>query len=161
MSIVRESDLLGIGKKYQIETVAGDNMVVVIHDDGRRELYRYDEEESESRCVMTLSDEESRQVAGIIGGLSYKPKALETIEVALDDLIIEWYKVEENSLSNQKSIGELEVRKRTGASIIAAIKGGDSTINPGPEYVLKAGTTLVVAGKRNHIKLLKEILKAG
>lgn len=162
MSIVRESDLIGIGKKYQIETVAGDNMVIVIHDDGRRELYRYDEEESESRCVMTLSDEESRQVAGIIGGLSYKPKALETIEVALDDLIIEWYKVEENSTSNHKSIGELEVRKRTGASIIAAIRGGgDSTINPGPEYVLKTGTTLIVAGKRNHIKLLKEILKAG
>lgn len=161
MSVVRESDLIGIGKKYQIETNAGDNMVVVIHDDGRRELYRYDEEESESKCVMTLSDEESRQVAGIIGGLSYKPKALETIEVALDDLIIEWYKIEENSPAIRNTIGELEVRKRTGASIIAAIREGDTVINPGPDYALSAGATLVVAGKRNHIKLLKEILKAG
>jgi len=158
MSIVRESELIGIGKKYQIETEAGDNMVVVIHDDGRRELYRYDQEENESRCVMTLSDEESRQLAGIIGGLSYKPKALETIEVALDDLIIEWYKVEGGASSIGKSIGELEVRKRTGASIIAAIQGGESIINPGPDYVIAAETTLVVAGKRSHIKLLKEIL---
>jgi TrkA domain protein len=158
MSIVRETDLIGIGKKYQIETDAGDQMVVVIHDDGRRELYRYDEEENESRCVMTLSDEESRQVAGIIGGLSYKPKALETIEVALDDLIIEWIKVENTGLSANKSIGELEVRKRTGATIIAAILDGESTINPGPDYKLIAGATLVVAGKRNHIRLLKEIL---
>lgn len=158
MSIVRESDLIGIGKKYQIETEAGDNMVVVIHDDGRRELYRFDQEESESKCVMTLSDEESRQVAGIIGGLSYKPKALETIEVALDDLTIEWIKVSNTSPSLGKSIGELEVRKRTGASIIAAIKEGDSIINPGPDYVMAADTTMVVAGKRNHIKLIKEIL---
>ncbi len=158
MSIVRESDLIGIGKKYQIETEAGDHMVVVIHDDGRRELYRYDQEESESKCVMTLSDEESRQVAGIIGGLSYKPKALETIEVELDDLSIEWIKVSPDSPSIGKSIGELEVRKRTGASIIAAIKEGDSIINPGPDYVMNADTTMVVAGKRNHIKLIKEIL---
>src|SRR5690606_31702978 len=115
-------------------------------------------EESESKCVMTLSDEESRQVAGIIGGLSYKPKALETIEVALDDLSIEWIKVGRGSPSIGRSIGELEVRKRTGASIIAAIKEGDSMINPGPDYVITADTTMVVAGKRSHIKLLKEIL---
>jgi len=157
-TIVRETDLIGIGKKYQIETEAGDHMVVVIHDDGRRELYRYDEEENESRCVMTLTDDESRQVAGIIGGLSYKPKALDTIEVALDDLIIEWLKVEENDRAIHKSIGELEVRQRTGATIIAAIKDGDSFINPGPDYVIAPGVTLVVAGKRNHIRLLKEIL---
>ena len=158
MSIVRESDLIGIGKKYQIETEAGDHMVVVIHDDGRRELYRYDHEESESKCVMTLSDEESRQVAGIIGGLSYKPKALETVEVELDDLSIEWIKVGKKSPSLGKSIGELEVRKRTGASIIAAIQASDTIINPGADYVVRADTTMVVAGKRNHIKLIKEIL---
>lgn len=158
MSVVRESDLVGIGKKYEIDTEAGDQMVVVIHDDGRRELYRREEEDNETHCVMTLSDEESRQVAGIIGGLSYKPKAMETIEVALDDLRIEWYKVGESNDGVDKSIGELEVRQKTGASIIAAIRDDETVINPGPDYVITSGTTLVIAGKRNNIKLLKEIL---
>jgi len=158
MSIVRESDLIGIGKKYQIETEAGDNMIVVIHDDGRRELYRSEDDESETHCVMTLTDEESRQVAGILGGLSYKPKALETIEVALDDLRIEWYKVEKSNDGADKSIGELEVRQRTGASIIAAIREDETVINPGPDYVISPGVTLVVAGKQSNIKLLKKIL---
>lgn len=158
MSTVRESDLIGIGKKYEIDTEAGDQMVVVIHDDGRRELYRHEEHDSETHCVMTLSDEESRQVAGILGGLSYKPKALETIEVALDDLRIEWYKVVGENDGVNKSIGELEVRQRTGASIIAAIRDDETVINPGPDYVITAGVTLVIAGKRNNIKLLKEIL---
>ena len=158
MSVVRESDLIGIGKKFQIETEAGDNMVVVIHDDGRRELYRHDDEDNETHCVMTLSDEESRQVAGIIGGLSYKPKALETIEVALDDLRIEWYKVEASNDGVNKSIGELGVRQKTGASIIAAIKDSDTIINPGPDYIIEPGATLVIAGKAKNIKLLKELL---
>ncbi|SFT10926.1 cation:proton antiporter regulatory subunit [Sphingobacterium wenxiniae] len=158
MSIVRESDLIGIGKKYQIETEAGDNMVVVIHDDGRRELYRSEDDDSETHCVMTLSDEESRQVAGILGGLSYKPKALETIEVALDDLRIEWYKVEPSNDGVNKSIGELGVRQKTGASIIAAIRDDETIINPGPDYVISPGVTLVIAGKKSNIKLLKEIL---
>lgn len=158
MSNVKETELIGIGKKYQIETSYGDSVVIVIHDDGRRELYNYDENENESKCVLTLNDDESRQVAGIIGGLSYKPKALETIEVALDDLIIEWYKVPDESNAIGKSIGQLEVRKMTGASIIAAIEKDETTINPGPDFVITAGVTLVVAGKRNHIKLLKQIL---
>jgi len=158
MSNVKETELIGIGKKYQIETSYGDNVVIVIHDDGRRELYNYDETENESRCVLTLNDEEARQVAGIVGGLSYKPKALETIEVALDDLIIEWYKVKKNSRAIEKSIGELEVRKMTGASIIAAIDQDETTINPGPDFIISPGVTLIVAGKRNHIKLLKQIL---
>lgn len=158
MSVVRESDLIGIGKKYQIETEAGDNMVVVIHDDGRRELYRHEHDESETHCVMTLSDEESRQVAGILGGLSYKPKALETIEVALDDLRIEWYKVNSEKEGVNKSIGQLEVRQRTGVSIIAAIRAGETIINPGPDFVIEPGVTLVIAGKAKNNKLLKEIL---
>ena len=160
MSIVRESDLPGIGKKYQIETDAGDNMVVVIHDDGNRELYRLDDDENETKCVMTLNDDESRQVAGIIGGLSYKPKALETIELAINDLVIEWYKIDEKAVIDQQSIGQLEVRQKTGASIIAAIKNEESIINPGPDYVITAGTTLVVAGKRSNIKNLKELLRS-
>ncbi|WP_028297644.1 cation:proton antiporter regulatory subunit [Olivibacter sitiensis] len=161
MSIVRESELPGIGKKYQIETSADDNMVIVIHNDGRRELYRLDDEDNDTKCVMTMNDEEARQVAGIIGGLSFKPKALETIDVALNDLIIEWHKVEKNAAGSEKTIGELGVRQNTGASIIAAIKGDETVINPGPDYRITAGTTLVVAGKRSNIKALKDILLKG
>lgn len=158
MSTVRESDLIGIGKKYQIETSFGDDMVVIIHDDGRRELYSFDDEENESKCVMTLNDEEARQVAGILGGLSYKPKALETLELELDDLLIEWYKVSNGSNSAERSIGDLEVRRKTGATIIAAIVDNETTINPGPDFVITPGCTLIVAGKRAQIKLLKNIL---
>ncbi len=162
MSTIRESDLPGIGKKFQIDTRSGDKLVVVIHDDGRRELYHYDDEEpEESISQITLDDEEARQVAAIVGGMQYRPKALETIEVSLQDLVIEWCKIEPHFKSVNKTIAELQVRPRTGATILAFVEKSGTKINPGPDDRLMTDMTLVIAGERQQIKMLKELLANG
>lgn len=160
---VRETELPGIGKKYQINTRSDDKLIIIIHDDGRREMYHFEyDDPDQSISMITLDDDEARQIAAIVGGLTYKPKALENIDVAFDELIIEWYRVESNYKCIGKSIGELDVRQNSGAMIIAIVeKNHNKHISPGPEIIITAESTLVVVGERQQQKLFKQILLNG
>lgn len=163
MTTIREIDLPGIGRKFQMSTLGGDQLVIIIHDDGTREVYRTHPLDPDTTIsVATLSDDEARILASIIGGMQYKPKALETIEVVLGNLIIEWYKVEPSYECVGRSIGQLEVRQRTGASIIAVVEPGEAQrITPGPDYVLQSESLLIVTGERKSLRALKDLLAHG
>ena len=163
MSTIRESDLPGIGRKFQLEARSGDKLVIVVHDDGRRELYHFDPDDpDELLSMVTLNDTEARQVAGIIGGLNYTPKALESVSITLEDLVIEWYRIAPGSHAIGQTIGQLQVRQATGANIIAVIeKDGRKRINPGPEQPLDEDTTVVVAGERQQVQAFTRLLTHG
>lgn len=160
---IREIDLPGIGKKFEIITRSGDKLIIIVHDDGRRECYHFLHHDPDTSISMiTLDDDEARTVAAMIGGMAYKPRLLENIEVALDDLVIEWYKMDSQSPCIGRTIGELNIRKNTGTTIIALLEPNHvKHINPGPEFRLTAETTLVVAGERPQHKELKKILMNG
>ncbi|MEC0242446.1 cation:proton antiporter regulatory subunit [Paenibacillus dokdonensis] len=160
---IRESILPGIGMKYQIDAASGDRMVIVIHDDGRRELYHFSHEDDEqSISMVTLEDQEARQLAALVGGMVYKPKQLETVEMAFDELTIEWYRIDPHFACIGKSIGELNIRQNSGASVIALMdKKNGKQVNPGSDCILNAEATVVAVGERDQQKRFKQILMNG
>ena len=163
MSTIRESNLPGVGRKFQIEATSGDRLTIVIHDDGTRELYHFMRKQPDRvASVVTLTDSEARQIAGIIGGLSYVPKALPSAEIVLDDLLLEWYTIEPRSACIGKTIRDLAVRTVTGASIVSIIEPDRvKRTNPEADTVLNEGATLILAGDRRTNASLKRLLAHG
>ncbi|GIP26899.1 potassium transporter [Paenibacillus sp. J23TS9] len=160
---IRESILPGIGMKYQIDAASGDRIVIVIHDDGRREFYHFSHEDDEqSISMVTLEDQEARQLAALVGGMVYKPKQLESVEMAFDELTIEWYRIDPHFACIGKSIGELNIRQNSGASVIALMdKKNGKQVNPGSDCILNAEATVVAVGERDQQKRFKQILMNG
>lgn len=163
MSTISEAFLPGVGRKFQVETLSGDRLVIVIHDDGTRELYHFTRRNLERPAsVLRLTDGEARQIAGIVGGLSYVPRNLPMAEVLLGDLVLEWFTLEQGAASAGKTIRELQARTRTGASIVSIIEADQTKrTNPEADTVLNEGATLILAGDRLTIKALKRLLVEG
>lgn len=157
---IREVELPGIGVKFEVITRNDEKIVIVIHDDGRREIYHFDADHEESVSSIILNDSEARKVAAILGGMVYKPRALDTIEMAFEDLLIEWFKVEQNAPAISQTIGNLEVRNKYNVTVIAILKKNMKQLfNPGSETIIDAGDTLVLSGERTQLKrLISELL---
>ncbi|MRD37405.1 potassium transporter [Bacillus thuringiensis] len=160
---IRESELPGIGCKFEVITKGNEKIVIVIHDDGRREMYHFDADHEESISSVSLRDSEARQIAAILGGMVYRPQALDTIEMAFEGLSIEWFKVENNAPVVQKTIGSLHVRNTYNVTIVAILKKNmKKFFNPGPDSIIEAGDMLVLSGERHEVKrIINELLSVG
>jgi CPA2 family monovalent cation:H+ antiporter-2 len=66
-----------------------------------------------------------------------------------------------NSAARGKTISELKLRSKTGATVIAVVREGLMEINPGPELTIMGDDVLVLLGSPPQIDQALELLNAG
>ena len=66
-----------------------------------------------------------------------------------------------NSPSIGKTLGELDLRNQTGASVTAAIRDGDTKINLGPDFRIAEDDILVLLGQSEHLENAVERINHG
>ncbi|MBI3029688.1 MAG: cation:proton antiporter [Candidatus Rokubacteria bacterium] len=74
------------------------------------------------------------------------------LRTMLAGLDVESYRVTERSFAREKSLAELDLRRASGATVIALVRGGVTQANPGGAVRVEAGDTLVLLGTNAQVE---------
>ncbi len=156
MTNIEEEDLPGIGKRFSLKTLAGGSLTVVIHTEGRRDIY-YAVDEDEDPFIFSLTDEEARKMSSILGDTYFKPTPIMSAKKALSE-DIKGIRVPSGSDVIGKMIKDLDIRRRTGASIVSIIRGDEIIKNPSATTVLAEDDLLMTMGTKENVERLKNMV---
>ncbi len=157
-----ETRLPGVGTKFTLRLDSGGRVALILHNDGTRELYYFRRaDDDEPRAVITLDDDEARQLGAVIGGAYERPKIVEDLEMALGELAIEWVPVPDDSPAIGRTLAECGFRARTGITIIAILREPEPVPGAQPGDVVQEGDTLVTVGKLSQYADFRRLLARG
>jgi TrkA domain protein len=156
---VRETRLPGVGTKFTLRTHRSEKLSSVVHLDGMREVYHYTD--GDEPHVITLNDEEARQLGAILGGVVYRPQLVKDLELALKDLVMEWIELPADSPLVGLTVATCRIRSTTGATIVAILRESGSLATPHPDEVLRADDTLVVIGRPDSFDDINRLVREG
>ena len=159
MAAVRETKLPGVGVKLEFTTDEGRIVGVLVHRNGRRELLIYDDDDPESCSEnLELTPADTRTLSELLGG-STVTEAVTAVQQQIEGLAIEWIEIPARSATIGTTIGDGQFRTRTGSSIVAVIRHGDTTPAPGPEFEFAGGDVAVAVGTVEGLATLRDVMR--
>lgn len=148
---VTQRVLPGIGHRFDLQLADEGEIAVVIHHSGRRDLYLLGPNADEPETTVTLTDGQARTLGAILGGAYFKPAVVEEIEAVIGSLLIDWVTLHEQSPAVGRTIADLGIRRQTGMTIAAVVRGHVPLVAPGPTEILLAGDRLVIVGRQEDL----------
>ena len=157
---MHESRLPGIGMKYVLVPSSGGRVTIILHNDGKREIY-YARGARDTPVVVTLTDDEARQLGAALGGAWERPKIVEDLELALGELQIEWITVPNTSPFIGKTLAEARFRADLGITVIAILREPEPITGAMPIDTIERGDVLVTVGKAGSYGRFRTLLAHG
>lgn len=158
MAEVTETQLPGVGVRHEFTTSAGERVAVLSHRSGRREVIAYDRDDPDAATtVLHLSREDTRTLADLLGATQVS-EALTAVQQQIEGLAIDWITVPPTSPFAAATIAEGAFRTRTGASIVAVVRGDTTIAAPGPEHRFTVGDVVVAVGTTGGLRQLRELV---
>lgn len=157
---VNEVLLPGVGMRYEFVNHEGDRMAVVARRSGDFELMAYEGvDPDEARVLFRLTGEEADTLAEILGAPRIAERFADLTK-EVPGLSAGQVEVRAGGPFVDRPLGETRARTRTGASIVAVVRGEEVIPSPGPGQALRAGDVLVVIGTHDGIASVEQIIQA-
>lgn len=157
---LREAHLPGVGRKYTLILQQGGQLILLIYNSGQREIFWVEAGEEDPCLSIRLTEEEAKEAAFILGGVRYQPLPPDKVSFLLREVVMEWLPVAKGCFMEGKTLADLALRRRTGVSVIAILRGTRTIPSPDPyTETIEAGDTLVVVGTRTQIEKVLPLTK--
>ena len=145
---ISETDLPGVGKRFELPIHDGSALVVVIHNTGKHELYKKEHADADADRIVELSESEAEALGSILEDIHFQPSEIDMSSTMIGgDTVIEWYTLGEDSPLVDSTLEASNIRDKTGVTVIAVERGPDAYPSPEPEFTFEAGDTLVTIGR--------------
>jgi TrkA domain protein len=132
---------------------------IVSHRSGRRDLVIYDTSDPDACSeVVKLATHEADALAELLGA----PRIVERLTSLRDQvaqLQVERLPIEAGSPYAGRTLGDTQARTRTGASVVAVLRGERMIASPGPDFKFEPGDVVVVVGTPDGIEAVARILE--
>lgn len=155
---VNEVLLPGVGLRYEFTNADGDRIGVIARRTGEFELVVYTEDDpDEGTPLLRLTAEEADTLAEILGAPRIAERFADLTK-EVPGLSADQIEVPAGSPHAGHSLGHTRARTRTGASIVAIVRGAGVIASPAPTELIRAGDVLVVIGTREGIVGVRRLI---
>lgn len=158
---VERTDLPGIGLRHEFRTARGQHAAVISHYSGRRDLVLYHPRDPDTAvATLALNTDEANGVAELLGTARIVERLAE-LQRQVTGLVTSQTPVAAGSPYDGHLLGDTQARSRTGASIVAVLRGAEVIASPDPGFRFRAGDVVVAVGTAEGTAAVAEILARG
>jgi CPA2 family monovalent cation:H+ antiporter-2 len=94
----------------------------------------------------------------MLRGLSLDQENIGRIAALFADTTVDNIQLDPDAPAAGKTLQELDIRKNTGATVIAVARHGEASTNPGPDFILQAGDIVVLLGAHEDLDKATSLL---
>jgi TrkA domain protein len=156
---LRSLNLPGVGTKYEFETDMGDTVALFFTKTGKIQMYTL-QKGCRTPSAAEMTPVEARRLGNILTGaiIEADQESVEIAFSALADLRVTIHTFYIPEVMAGKSIENLQIRAKTGVTVIAICRHDKNIINPPPAFVFEKGDAALVIGESDQIKKFEHVI---